>query len=62
MNLENYKAMDPYLLLSMVNMYLRDDNESLSELCLRHEIDQKKLEEILAKEGFTYNEATNQFK
>jgi hypothetical protein len=62
MSLENYRTMDPFMLLSMVNMYLRDNNESLIEFCKRNEIDKLELENILAKVGFTYNEISNQFK
>jgi hypothetical protein len=62
MSLENYRTTDPFMLLSMVNMYLRDNNESLIEFCKRNEIDKLELENILAKVGFTYNEISNQFK
>lgn len=62
MAFENYKTTDPYILCSMVNMKLRDENITLDELCKAYEIDKAILVERLAKINFAYDETTNQFK
>ena len=50
------------MLLSMINMKLRDRYGSLDELC--EDLDESKAEisEILDNAGYRYDEATNQFK
>ena len=62
MSLKNYLNMDVYMLLSAVNMQLRDEFESVSSLCSYHEIDEVKLKERLQEAGFTYVKEQNQFK
>ncbi|MGL4654834.1 MAG: DUF4250 domain-containing protein [Sarcina sp.] len=62
MSLDNYKAMDPYMLLSIVNLKLRDYYSSLDSLCEDLNIDKKDLEEILKEKEFEYVESANQFK
>lgn len=62
MSLINYLNMDVYMLLSAVNMQLRDEFESVSSLCSYHEIDEAKLKERLQEAGFTYVKEQNQFK
>ena len=62
MSLKNYLSMDVYMLLSAVNMQLRDEFESVSSLCSYHEIDEAKLKERLQEAGFTYVKEQNQFK
>ncbi|MGN0929006.1 MAG: DUF4250 domain-containing protein [Succinivibrio sp.] len=62
MSLKNYLNMDVYMLLSAVNMQLRDEFESVSSLCSYHEIDGAKLKERLQEAGFTYVKEQNQFK
>ena len=62
MLLKNYLNMDVYMLLSAVNMQLRDEFESVSSLCSYHEIDEVKLKERLQEAGFTYVKEQNQFK
>ena len=61
-SLKNYLNMDVYMLLSAVNMQLRDEFESVSSLCSYHEIDEAKLKERLQEAGFTYVKEQNQFK
>lgn len=53
---------DPFILLSQVNMKLRDEFESLSELCAALDYDQDELIAKLAEAGFEYVESQNQFK
>ena len=62
MSLKNYLNMDVYMLLSAVNMQLRDEFESVSSLCSYHEIDEAKLKERLQEAGFAYVKEQNQFK
>lgn len=56
------KSMDINILLSIINMKLRDNYISLEELCYDMEVSQKELVDRLKKEGYTYNEQLNQFK
>lgn len=53
---------DPYMLLSFINLKLRDDYENLDDLCLSLGIDKKNLEEKLSQAGFSYVAAINQFR
>lgn len=62
MSLENYSTMDPFILLSAVNMQLRDEYPSLEELCKVHDINQDELVEKLKAAGFEYVKEINQFK
>lgn len=52
---------DPAMLMSWVNMKLRDFYGSLDELCDDLEIDRIDLEERLGKAGFEYNAELNKF-
>ncbi|MGN0232284.1 MAG: DUF4250 domain-containing protein [Muribaculaceae bacterium] len=53
---------DPIILLSYINMQLRDNYTSLDELCASLDIDCSELCGKLSDVGFVYDEATNQFK
>ena len=52
---------DPIMLMSWVNMKLRDFYPSIENLCDDLEIDHKWLLETLASAGFEYNDALNKF-
>ncbi len=52
---------DPMMLLSVINMKLRDEYESLSELCKSLDIDQAELVAKLAGAGFEYSVENNKF-
>lgn len=52
---------DPYMLLSVVNMKLRDSYPSLEALCDDLGISPSQIEEPLAKAGFSYDPSTNSF-
>lgn len=52
---------DPMMLLSAVNMYLRDRYNSLDELCADLGIERKELEAKLLQAGFEYSEKLNKF-
>lgn len=54
---------DPNILVSMINMKLRDGNyDSLSDACLTLGIDETELIEKLKDAGFEYNPQTMQFR
>lgn len=52
---------DPMMLMSFVNMKLRDQYSSLDELCAALDINRSELEARLAAVGFEYNPAQNKF-
>ena len=52
---------DPFMLLSAVNMKLRDAYPSLDALCASLDIDRRQLERTLADAGFTYSAEHNRF-
>ncbi len=52
---------DVMMLLSFVNMKLRDQYGSLDEMCSDMQIDKAWLENRLGMVGFTYNKAQNKF-
>ena len=51
---------DPVILVSYINMKLRDGCISLQEFCDENDIERDKIEEKLAAAGFIYDENTNQ--
>ena len=53
---------DPFMLLSVVNMLLRDQYPSLDELCVSEDIDRYKIVKRLGDAGFEYMPAINQFR
>ncbi|MEP2618837.1 MAG: DUF4250 domain-containing protein [Marinomonas sp.] len=57
----NLETMDVNILLSVVNMKLRNDYRSLETLCSSFEIDQQRLTTRLAKEGYVYDEEHKHF-
>lgn len=52
---------DPYMLLSIVNMKLRDEAASLEELCKTYNKDIEELKEQLLSVGYVYDLEHNQF-
>ena len=53
---------DPAMLLSVVNMKLRDAYPSLAALCDDLGENEAKIREALAAIGYTYDETTNSFR
>ena len=53
---------DPIMLLSFINMKLRDEYPNLAELCKGLDIDEPELKEKLKSVGFDYIPDINQFK
>ena len=62
MDKEVLLKMDPHILVSMVNMKLRDFYGSLNEFCDDMDIHKDVIEERLQKAGYKYNSDINQFK
>ncbi len=60
-NLSNLPK-DPFMLLSVINMKLRDSERNLGELCRAEDIDRGALEKVLGDAGFTYLPEANQFR
>ena len=52
---------DPMMLMSFINMKLRDIYPSLDALCEDMDIDKGQLLEKLASAGFEYNQNLNRF-
>lgn len=54
---------DPNILVSMINMKLRDENyDSLSDMCLSMGIDESELKSRLMESGFSYMPEIRQFR
>lgn len=53
---------DPFMLLSVINMQLRDNYPNLGELCSAMDINKTELIERLNSVGFEYIPAINQFR
>jgi len=52
---------DPFMLMSAVNMKLRDFYPSLDALCDDQGIDRAELEKVLGAVGFEYDKEQNRF-
>ena len=52
---------DPVMLLSFINMKLRDFYPSLDELCADLNLNVNEVSEKLASSGFNYDEKLNRF-
>lgn len=63
MNLANFETMDPIMLMSIVNMKLRDDfGGDLDKLATYFDIDKSALEIKLASAGFDFLPEAGQFR
>ena len=59
--MESLNRKDPYMMLSIVNMKLRDECNSLEELCKSYAIDMEELLRRMDAIGYSYKESINQF-
>lgn len=59
--MESLNAKDPYMMLSIVNMKLRDECNSLEELCKSYDMDMEELLGRMDAIGYSYKESINQF-
>jgi hypothetical protein len=63
MNLANFENMDPVMLMSIINMKLRDDfGGDLDKLVNYFDIDRKALEAKLVSAGFEFLPDAGQFR
>ncbi|GIA30564.1 TPA: DUF4250 domain-containing protein [Vibrio cholerae] len=63
MNLANFATMDPIMLMSIINMKLRDDfGGDLDKLVNYFDIDRSALEAKLASSGFEFLPQVGQFR
>ena len=53
---------DPFMLLSVINMKLRDNYSDLDELCDDLNESRNEIEETLKNAGFEYDENTKSFR
>ena len=53
---------DPYMLLSYINMMLRDRYDSFEEFCSASDKDMEAIKENLKAVGYEYSAELNQFK
>lgn len=53
---------DSNILVSMVNMWLRDDYASLDDLCASRGVDRESLMKRLGDAGFVYDARENRFR
>ncbi|ATD54566.1 DUF4250 domain-containing protein [Clostridium chauvoei] len=62
MDRESILSMDPNILVSLVNMKLRDFYSSLESFCEDIGIEVKELKDKLSSVGYNYEKEQNQFK
>ncbi|ATP09835.1 DUF4250 domain-containing protein [Aeromonas salmonicida] len=62
MNLNNFATMDVNMLLSLVNMQLRDRFDDLDDLCKAQDLDKEALVTRLASGDFHYLPDQKQFR
>ena len=53
---------DPIMLMSMINMKLRDTGKNINELCEDLDVSARDVEKKLSDAGFEYNKEINQFR
>lgn len=58
---DNFMPKDPVMLLSYVNMKLRDFDSSLQDFCAREGVDEAEVIQKMSSIGYAYDETKNQF-
>lgn len=61
MDKETIMNMDAHMLLSILNMKLRDEFDTLEDLIKSYDLDREELINKLSKSGYIYNIEINQF-
>ena len=61
MDIGNYREMDPYMLLSIINLKLRDYYSDIESLCDDLGIEKEIIGQRLKDCGYIYNSENNQF-
>ena len=59
--MEGEMPKDPMMLMSFINMKLRDFYPTLDALCDDMDVDRQELENKMAEAGLEYNAASNKF-
>ena len=59
--MEGEMPKDPMMLMSFINMKLRDFYPTLDALCDDMDVDRQELENKMAEAGLVYNAAANKF-
>ncbi|TVP75426.1 MAG: DUF4250 domain-containing protein [Puniceicoccaceae bacterium] len=62
MDWSQFQHMDPHLLVGLVNTELRNQSDSLEDLCATHDIDSDLLCAQLQTAGYQFNPEQNQFR
>ena len=62
MDLSRYQSIDPNLLVGVINTALRNDYESLEDLCLTHDISSEVLVQLLSSSGYEFLSEQQQFR
>ncbi len=62
MNLKSFETMDPHLLVGLVNTELRNNANSLDDLCKTHGVDEEALVDRLAGADYHFSEESGQFR
>lgn len=62
MDWSQFESMDPHLLVGLVNTELRNQADSLEDLCKTHGIEQAALEAYLRQADYHYQPAQQQFR
>lgn len=60
--LSNYQKMDINILLSMVNMKLRNEQQTLDNFCVSYLLDKEILLQRFTRHSIRYDRGQNQFK
>lgn len=59
----DYLPHDPAILVSSINMFLRDEEfDTLSQLCACYDRDSEEVKAFLQEHGFVYDETQRQFR
>ncbi|MCM8709551.1 DUF4250 domain-containing protein [Clostridium sp. SYSU_GA19001] len=61
MDRDSLQNMDVFMLLSLINMKLRDEFDSLNSLCDDYDIKEDEIKTKLRTIGYVYNVDNNQF-
>lgn len=56
------ESMDPNILLSIINMKLRNESRNFEDLCAYYNLDSDKIKNKLNQIDYYYKEEENQFK
>lgn len=62
MKLKTFASMDPHLLVGLVNTELRNNAESLDDLCKTHDLEEAALIARLAEADYHFSEEAGQFR